>query len=214
MIYTISTNPYCKPAWGTDICYIKGSSRDMHPKLLFLLVLGGILPWILQAAVAVPRVRKKTPKKNVKGILGPDDALIGAVVFIGAGALSAMLTKHIADHTREEHISEHLQAPTSPLSAITEVIHGVRFKQPSITLVAVTTFVLVTGTETLGILGQDWGTFLVPIQTPPGAPLLSYVVWWSQKRGGTLTIHNPKPTDVAVAGGVAESVGSDIHVRL
>ncbi len=202
----------------------------MQFKISYWLALGGLLPLLLHASV-VPR---DNSEKTTTDILVADDILIAGMVVLVAGAVTAMIVKHIADHTSEDRVSlerEYLQAQSvshcalnarsllttvtqGPRAAIAQVLDNVHNQDQSVVLLAVRAFVLVTGFETLGVPGQDWGAIWIPVQissttATPYVSVLSlsfiqlhsnlyhyrYVVWWSKKRGGALVVHNPRNQD-------------------
>ncbi|KAF4586616.1 hypothetical protein EYR40_010628 [Pleurotus pulmonarius] len=165
----------------------------MQFKISYWLALGGLLPLLLHASV-VPR---ENSEKTTTDILVADDILIAGMVFLVAGAVTAMIVKHIADHTREDRVSlerEYLQAQSGPRAAIAQVLDNVHNQDQSVVLLAVRAFVLVTGFETLGVPGQDWGAIWIPVQIS-STTASPYVVWWSKKRGGALVVHNPRNQD-------------------
>ncbi|KAF4564470.1 hypothetical protein EYR40_010630 [Pleurotus pulmonarius] len=172
----------------------------LSPSFL-LFALSSLLPALLCAATAVaPREQAETTTTD---ILGPDDILIAGMVTIFIGAVSAIITKHIADHSHEDRapIPGQYVAASNAHSALTQMLNDIHNRDRSIRLLAVKAFVPVTGHETLGVPGQDWGALWIPVQTSSTTAKM-FVVWWSKRRGGTLTIHNPPSGEWVVSSDV------------
>ncbi|KAF4586591.1 hypothetical protein EYR40_010603 [Pleurotus pulmonarius] len=175
-------------------------------QLFFWLLLGSILPALLHASVVLPRGVnvKKTAKHAVASAASAASAASSASAGVGADAMATTAISLISENNKESKVtSTAVEAPSTPHAAIQQVIDDMHGRNKSISLVAVKLFTLVEGDATLGVPGKDWGTVWIPVQPSASSPSITYVVWWTRKRGGTLMITNPaSPDDWAVSKGV------------
>ncbi|KAF7426442.1 hypothetical protein PC9H_008811 [Pleurotus ostreatus] len=131
----------------------------MQLKLSSVLILGSLLPLLLQASVLAPR----SDAEDTTDDLGPLAAIaIGGLVAVAANVASALILDLIHSGIGENK--------------------NIGNRDPSLVLVAVKAFVPVTGQESLGILGHDWGSVWIPVQTSL-TEAETFVVWWSKHRG-------------------------------
>ncbi|KAG9222013.1 hypothetical protein CCMSSC00406_0010378 [Pleurotus cornucopiae] len=176
----------------------------MQLKLSSVLILGSLLPLLLQASVLAPR----SDAEDTTDDLGPLAAIaIGGLVAVAANVASALILDLIHSGIGEnKNIGKYVstrdvRAPPSqphhpadraqnPHSVIENIINDAHSRDPSLVLVAVKAFVPVTGQESLGILGHDWGSVWIPVQTSL-TEAETFVVWWSKHRGRFVTVHNP-----------------------
>ncbi|KAF4564471.1 hypothetical protein EYR40_010631 [Pleurotus pulmonarius] len=171
----------------------------MHFKLSSLLILCTLLPLLLQASVVAPR----SNDEEMTDDLGPLAAIaIGGLVAVAAGVASGLILDFIHSGIGEKQdIGRYVATTENPHSVITNIINDAHGRDPTLVLVATRAFSpVVTGQESLGILGRDWGTVWVPVQTSLTNAEI-FVVWWSKRRGGSVTIHNPASTDWAPSTG-------------
>ncbi|KAF7426541.1 hypothetical protein PC9H_008910 [Pleurotus ostreatus] len=167
-------------------------------QLFFWLLLGSILPALLHASVVLPRgVDVKKSAKHAVASAASATSSASAAVSVDAMATTAISL--ISKNNKESKVtSTAVEVPSTPHAAIQQVINDMHGRNKSISLVAVKLFTLVEGDATLGVPGKDWGTVWIPVQPSASSPSITYVVWWTRKRGGTLMITNPaSPDDIS-----------------
>ncbi|KAJ8693985.1 hypothetical protein PTI98_008920 [Pleurotus ostreatus] len=168
----------------------------MQLKLSSVLILGSLLPLLLQASVLAPR----SDAEDTTDDLGPLAAIaIGGLVAVAANVASALILDLIHSGIGEnKNIGKYVSTRDNPHSVIENIINDAHSRDPSLVLVAVKAFVPVTGQESLGILGHDWGSVWIPVQTSL-TEAETFVVWWSKHRGRFVTVHNPASADVCLS---------------
>ncbi|KAJ8463657.1 hypothetical protein ONZ45_g17501 [Pleurotus djamor] len=164
---------------------------------------------LFAAALAVEREEKGLePQPGVLSRqLGPDPIFITGLVVIGVGVLISWIVEAAARHDHSVSTSGHYVGTTGPdystsayISAY-NMVNEIYNQNSNLRAVAVKAFIPVTGLESLGVAGQDWGSARVPIQTSP-TTATTYVVWWTTSRGAALTINFESITDYIASPGV------------